>query len=109
MDLVVECYKCTRDFPKQETFGLASQLQRAIVSIPSNIAEGNERGNPKEFLHYLRIASGSLAEAETQIEISFRLNYRDQKVRDSLLTNCEEVGRMLGGLRKNIQRKIDSL
>jgi four helix bundle protein len=75
MDLVVECYKATKKFPQSETFGLSSQLQRAGVSIPANIAEGRAREHTKEFLRHLSIANGSLAELETHVLIAERLEY----------------------------------
>ena len=65
MDFVVACYEVARDFPKTETYGLSSQLQRAAVSIPANIAEGRSRRHTREFIHHLSIAYGSLTEAET--------------------------------------------
>lgn len=73
MDLVVLIYDFLKDFPKEEIFGIYSQIKRASVSIPSNIAEGSKRKSQKEFLHFLRIAYGSGAETETQLEISKRL------------------------------------
>ena len=73
MDLVTEIYKLTEKFPKSEIYGLSRQMQRAAVAIPSNIAEGQKRGHPKEFLQFLYISYGSGAELETQIEISKRL------------------------------------
>ena len=75
IDLVTEIYKITRAFPKEEVFGLVSQMQRAAVSIPSNIAEGHERNSEKEFAQFLCIARGSLAELETQIIIAEKLSY----------------------------------
>lgn len=75
MDLVVMCYQATKNFPKAEVYGLASQLQRAAVSIPANIAEGRERKYSKEFVQHLSIAYSSLAELETHIQIAQRLNY----------------------------------
>ncbi len=75
MDLVVVCYQITKEFPKNEIYGLSSQLQRAAVSIPSNIAEGRHRQHSKEFLQHLSIAYGSLAELETHIQIAERLHY----------------------------------
>jgi len=75
MDLVVMCYQATRNFPKSEVYGLASQLQRAAVSIPANIAEGRERKHRKAFLQHLSIAYSSMAELETHIQIAQRLNY----------------------------------
>ena len=75
VDFVVDVYKITRKFPNSEIYGLSSQMQRAAVSIPSNIAEGSGRKNPKEFIQFLHIAKGSLAEIETQLEIALRLDY----------------------------------
>ena len=75
VELVEECYRLTKKFPKYEMYGLSSQIQRAAVSIPSNIAEGRQRIYRKEFIKHLSIAHGSLAELETQIEIANRLNY----------------------------------
>ena len=75
MDLVTRVYEATRDFPRHEVYALCSQMRRAAVSIPSNIAEGHEREHIKEYLHHLSMAQASLAELETQLEISMRLGY----------------------------------
>jgi len=75
MDLVVRVYQITREFPKSEQFGLASQLQRSAVSIPSNIAEGSGRGTKRDFAHFLDQARGSLFEVITQLEISRSLSF----------------------------------
>jgi len=75
MKLVVDVYRATREFPSHELYGLANQLRRAAVSVPSNIAEGQARFSHKEFLHSLTIARGSLAEVETQILIARELHY----------------------------------
>lgn len=85
MDLVVEIYSITADFPKHEQYGLTSQLRRAITSIPSNIAEGTSRKSVKEFKHFLPIALGSSFEVTTQIEIAFRLKMLDLEKRDTLI------------------------
>ena len=80
MDLVVDCYDLTRSFPQTEQFGLTAQLQRAAVSVPANIAEGQARRHTREFLRYLTIARGSLAELETHIQIAKRLGYTPRRV-----------------------------
>ena len=102
MDLVVECYQITKDFPKSEIYGLSSQLRRSAVSIPANIAEGRERQYTKEFIQHLSIAYGSLAELETHIQIAERLNYLDINKVKQTLEKTAEVGRMLNGLRKSL-------
>lgn len=79
MDLVTAIYELTRQFPKEEVFGLTSQMRRAAVSIPSNIAEGSRRGSRKDFRNFLLIAYGSGAELETQIKIAKRLSYVEGK------------------------------
>src|SRR5690349_3758880 len=75
IELVAQVYSLTKRFPKEETYGLASQLQRAAVSIPANIAEGNAREHLREYSHHVSIARGSLAEVETHLEIAIRLGY----------------------------------
>ncbi|WP_026838080.1 four helix bundle protein [Gillisia sp. JM1] len=75
IDLVVAVYNLTKSFPGEERFGLTSQLRRAVVSIPSNIAEGAARNSKKEFIRFLYISLGSLAEVETQLEIAGRLKF----------------------------------
>ena len=106
MDLVEACSHMTKVFPKSEIYGLASQLQRAAVSIPANIAEGRHRQHSKEFLQHLSIAYGSLAELETHIQIAERLNYTSERKADEVLDQTAEIGRMLNGLRKSIEKKI---
>jgi four helix bundle protein len=105
MDLVVSCYQLAKKFPKSEAYGLVSQLQRAAVSIPANIAEGRERQHSKEFLQHLSIAYGSLAEVETHIQIAERLSFIDINELKKLLNKTAEVGRMLNGLRKSLQKR----
>ena len=105
MDLVVECYHVTGKLPKAETFGLSSQLQRAAVSIPANIAEGRARKHTKEFIQHLSIAYGSLAELETHILISERLRYIDSDLTNKLIERTSTVGRMINGLRRSLKRK----
>ena len=106
MTLVTDIYRATESFPKTEIFGLASQLKRAAVSIPSNIAEGQGRDSTKEFLYHLSVAYGSLMESETQIQIAVNLSYIDQILAGKLLTQCGEVGRMLNGLTRSLRKNI---
>jgi len=108
MDFVVECYRMTGTFPKSEVYGLASQLQRAAVSIPANIAEGQGRQHDKEFLQHLAIAYGSLAEVETHIQIARRLEYVDNEKENQMLERAARIGRMLNGLRKSVEGKNPS-
>jgi len=98
MELVVAIYELTNQFPKEETYGLVSQIRRAAVSIPSNIAEGRYRGTRKDYAQFLRISYGSGAELETQIEIAKRIsktkNLEYKKVEDLL----EQVMKMLNSI-----------
>ena len=106
MDLVVECYRTTEKFPKSETYGLAAQLQRAVVSVPANSAEGQGRNHTREFINHLSIAYGSLMEVETHLQIAARLAYITQPELDDLLIRTNEVGRMLNGLMQSLNRKL---
>ena len=101
MDLVISVYSVTRDFPKSEMFGLASQMQRAAVSVPSNIAEGHALKQTQAYARHLAIASGSLAELQTQTEIARRLGYAGDW--EKLIAAAREVGRMLAGLRRSLR------
>lgn len=103
MDLVEAVYLASRSFPKEELYALTSQLRRAAVSIPSNIAEGQGRGVGKEFCGYLRISNGSRQELETQILIAERLGYLAPTAREALLEISAEVGRLVAGLVRAVQ------
>ncbi|HET9699620.1 MAG TPA: four helix bundle protein [Burkholderiales bacterium] len=105
MDLAESVYHLTLRYPKSEIYGLSSQLQRAAVSIPSNIAEGHARDSTKEFLRFLSVAQGSLAELETQLILSGRLNYLDQNQLTPLLEKSREVGRMPHGLQHALRAR----
>ena len=105
MNLVEAIYQLTRTFPNEERFGLISQMQRAAVSIPSNIAEGYGRKSTKAYINYLSISYGSLLELETQIQIGCRLQYLDRTTMDNLLVQTNEVGRMLNGLQQSLTRQ----
>lgn len=108
MDIAEQVYRLTESFPKQETYGLTSQLQRAAVSIPSNIAEGHTRDSTKEFLQFLSIALGSLAELETQLMLAERFKYLDNSALTAMLLKTEETGRMLRGLQRTLKAKLNS-
>lgn len=107
MDLVVECYRVTREFPKHEIYGLSSQLQRAAVSIPANIAEGNGRQHTPEYIQHVSIAYGSLSELETHIQIAQRLEYLTPATAEKLMQRCGEVGRLLNGLLRSLRNKTE--
>ncbi len=103
MGLVEEVYQCTQKFPGEELFGLTSQVRRAVVSIPSNIAEGASRAGSKEFLQFLHIARGSAAELETQLLLSERLGYLSASA--ALTANLTSVKRLINGLIRSLKRK----
>ena len=98
MDLVMMIYQATKVFPKEELYGLTSQLRRAVVSVPSNIAEGHARKSTAEFKNFLSIARGSLAEGETQILIAQRLGYINHQQVDDILSLLVEINKMLNSL-----------
>jgi four helix bundle protein len=102
MDLVLAIYRVTARFPKSEVYGLTSQMQRAAISIPSNIAEGHALKQTPAYLRHLAIASGSLAELETQLEIAKRLGYLSSED-ELVMQQAAEVGRMLAGLRQSLR------
>lgn len=105
MELVEQVYRATTCFPKEEQYGLTSQLRRAAVSIPSNIAEGQGRSTTRDFLNFLAIAKGSLNELETQILLSERLGYVDSSSQLSLLHLIAEVRRIISGLSSSLRQK----
>ncbi len=96
--LALDVYRCTRRFPKDEIYGLSSQMRRAAVSVPSNIAEGKGRYSRKEFLQFLYHARGSLLELQTQLSIARDLDYLDLSAFKSMESRTEELGRILNGL-----------
>jgi four helix bundle protein len=104
MDLVEDVYKASRDFPREEIYALTSQIRRAAVSIPSNIAEGQGRRTTADFLRHLSIAYGSLCEVETQLLIAQRLKYLVQGKVEQVLSRAGEVGRILNGLMASLER-----
>ncbi|MFO7882483.1 MAG: four helix bundle protein [Kosmotogaceae bacterium] len=95
IDLVTDIYKITEDFPQNKLYGLTSQMCRAAVSVPSNIAEGNGRAHEKEYLHFLHLAKGSLLELMTQLEIANRLNFLEHNRKVVVNQHCELTLKML--------------
>lgn len=108
MDLVTAVYRASQGFPKEEIFGLMSQIRRSAVSVPSNIAEGHARTSKKEFQYFLSKARGSLAELETQLTIAHQLAYIDETAINQLLDRLGEVGRILNGLLTALKRSSKS-
>ncbi|MBZ5668988.1 MAG: four helix bundle protein [Acidobacteriia bacterium] len=106
MDLVVRSYELTACFPKSEAYGLASQVQRAAISVPANIAEGHGRDHLGDYLHHLSMANGSLMELETHLLIASRLSYVASRDLDVVLTETAELGRMLSGLTRSLKKRI---
>ena len=102
LDLVEEIYKASKSFPNDELYGLTSQIRRAVVSIPSNIAEGQGRDSTREFRHHLSIAYASLCEIQTQIFIAQRLIYLKEEQVIRLLGMIEEIARLINGLSKSL-------
>jgi len=105
VEISLQVYQVTRDFPKHELYGLTSQIRRAAVSVPSNIAEGQARKTQKELARFLDIAKGSLAEIETQLIIASKLGYLDQGKTDELLKMTDQESRMLSGLINSVRKK----
>ncbi|MBL1179428.1 MAG: four helix bundle protein [Pantanalinema sp. GBBB05] len=106
MQLAREVYQSTEGMPKHEIYGLTSQIRRASVSVPANIAEGYGRNHRKEYLQFLGIANGSLKELETLLLLAHDLNYIDDITK--LMSLCESAGRLLNRLRQSLQRGIDN-
>jgi len=103
--LVKEIYKITAKFPKEEIYSLTSQIKRAVISIPSNVAEGASRQTDKEFIQFLYIALGSTSEVETQIIIAKELGFIDNDELNYLLKKLEKIKKMLNGLIKHLKNK----
>jgi len=99
--LTIEIYDITKTFPKEEKFGLVSQMRRCVVSIPSNIAEGFKRKSLKDSLHFYNIAESSLEELKYQLLLAKDLNYIDEKDYNKLIELAEEVGKLLNGWKKS--------
>ncbi|MGN0861002.1 MAG: four helix bundle protein [Candidatus Spyradosoma sp.] len=106
MDLAQKIYEITAAFPKEELFGICSQMRRAAVSIPSNIAEGSARQSAKDNVRFLRIAAGSLAELETQVVLAQRIGFLSSENAALLKEPLSRCGRLLGGLSTYAQRRL---
>ncbi len=106
MDVVEMVYRASADFPKPELYGLTSQLRRAAVSVPSNIAEGHSRTSTRDYLNHLSMAQGSLAEVQTQLEIAKRLGYITDQHINPILAEAAILGKQLHTLRDVLGRKL---
>lgn len=104
--LIKSCYALSEQLPKTETYGIASQLRRSVVSVAANIAEGRSRNSTREFLRFLDIAYGSLAETETHLIVTHELGYFTAESVEIVLAQCAEIGRMLNGLMNTLRQKL---
>ena len=105
IDLTVSCYEVTREFPRDELYGLTSQIRRAATSIPANIAEGHGRDSTGQFVQFLRIAQGSVKELETHLIVAQRVNLMVAERAAQLLATCDELGRMLRSLIRTLESR----
>ncbi len=108
MELAKKTYELTAVFPREERYGLSSQLQRSAVSIPSNIAEGNARNSTRDYARFISIAQGSTAELQTQLLLSGELQLGAEACRTDALELCDRVGKMLIRLHQALQRKLET-
>jgi four helix bundle protein len=106
MDLAAQCYQVTKAFPKDELFGMTSQIRRAATSIPANIAEGQGRQHTKEFVQFLSVARGSLSELETHLILCQRVGLLKPQQLDLLMAMTDRISRMLSGLRKALENRL---
>jgi four helix bundle protein len=105
VDFVVDVYKVTDAFPREEKFGLTSQIRRAAVSIPANIAEGTARQSEKEFINFLSIAQGSASELETELLIAHRLDYLQASTYAAMRNEIDHISRVIVGLSRPLKHK----
>ncbi|MBE9038247.1 four helix bundle protein [aff. Roholtiella sp. LEGE 12411] len=105
MNLAESCYKITKSFPKEEIYGMTSQIRRAVVSIPANIAEGYGRRTRGEYIQFLYIAQGSLKELETHLLLSIRVELASSQTVNTILKQCESVGKLLLLLIRALENK----
>ncbi|MDD3181478.1 MAG: four helix bundle protein [Alphaproteobacteria bacterium] len=108
MSLVTQIYRLTKLFPKEELYGLTSQMRRAAISIPSNIAEGRSKRSTKDYIRFVNIAYGSAAELETQLIIAMNLDYIANEQMATVSNELSEVGKMLNGLVAGLEKKLSS-
>lgn len=104
MDIAVNCFKLTEEFPKEEKFGLSIQITRAGVSIPSNIAEGSSRSSEKDYARFIEISMGSSYELETQLLIAQRLSYGNQSLLSQTITDVNDEQKMLMGFGNKLNK-----
>ncbi len=109
MSLAVEIYSLSKKFPKDEIFGITSQLRRAVVSISSNIAEGSSRSSKKDYARFIDISIGSLHETENLLELSYKLEYLTKNDYDKIVERISSLGILLGGFRKYINSIFSTL
>ena len=107
MQLVTDVYAVTRLFPREEVYGLTSQIRRAAVSVPSNVAEGHGRATNRDRQYFITAARGSVLELQTQIEIARNLGYLEESSSAKLLQSADEVGRIINGLLRSLKTKDD--
>ena len=101
--LAIAVYKCTTSFPKEEMFGLTSQLRRAAVSAPSNIVEGSAKSSQADYVRFLEISYGSVCEVEYQLSLAQRLSYLDEDAATQVVAIANETGRVLNGLLRSLK------
>jgi four helix bundle protein len=106
MDHCTAVYEATRLFPKDELFGLTQQLRKAVVSVPSNIAEGNGRGSTADYVRFLGYSRGSLFESQTQLEVGRRLGYIAENVTQPISDLSNEIERMLNSMISKLEQRI---
>jgi len=104
MTLAESCYRFSQEFPREELFGLTSQIRRAAISIPANVAEGYGRDSKGSYVNFLKTAQGSLKELETHLILAQRLKLGKFDAAENLLSHCEAIGRMLRALIRNVQK-----
>jgi four helix bundle protein len=106
MEIAVRCYVETKSFPREELFGLTSQIRRSAVSIAANIAEGHGRETTGAFIQFLRTAQGSTKELETHLILARRVNLMPQAEAEALLASADEIGKMLRALIRSLERRV---